>query len=56
MDTNMWMWYEAADDISKHTEVSTYHSLTGNEWIDLLICVLMLAITCGIPFYLIIKK
>lgn len=33
-------WY--ADEPSRHPVTTTYHSLTGNEWLDLLIVAALL--------------
>jgi len=52
MDSNMWLYY-AADSPSKHNQVSTYHSLTGNEWLDAFIIALMLIIPPLVMIWLI---
>ena len=53
MDSNMWLYY--ADYPSKH-QLSTYHSLTGNEWLDALIVALMLIVPPLVMIWLIDRK
>lgn len=52
-----WIWY-AADYPSKQKEVqiSTYQSLTGNEWLDLLLVVVPLLLFCSFIIWHIERK
>lgn len=50
----MWLYY--VDSPSKHHQLSTYQSLTGNEWLDALIIALMLIVPPLVMIWLIDRK